>query len=129
MKYSSSIPFCSDPTYYRIVFCLKLFEECWKLNKKQGDSMKEETKENLKNTGTWMRFIYMVLFIIFYGIAEGLLMFIVLFQFIVTLITSTPNERVRPFSRQLSRYIYNVLLFLTYNSEEKPFPFSDWPTE
>ncbi|HOO73361.1 MAG TPA: DUF4389 domain-containing protein [Spirochaetota bacterium] len=91
--------------------------------------MKEETKENLKNTGTWMRFIYMVLFIIFYGIAEGLLMFIVLFQFIVTLITSTPNERVRPFSRQLSRYIYNVLLFLTYNSEEKPFPFSDWPTE
>ncbi|OAD23647.1 hypothetical protein THIOM_000515, partial [Candidatus Thiomargarita nelsonii] len=28
----------------------------------------------------------------------------------------------------LSIYIHQILLYLTYNSEEKPFPFSSWPT-
>jgi hypothetical protein len=91
--------------------------------------MKEETKENLKNTNTWLRFVFMILFIIFFNFAEMLLMLIVAFQFIVSLIAGSPNERVKPFSRQLSRYIYEVLLFLSYNTEEKPFPFSDWPGE
>jgi hypothetical protein len=27
----------------------------------------------------------------------------------------------------LARYVYNCLLFITYNSDDKPFPFGEWP--
>ena len=91
--------------------------------------MKEETKENLKRSSTWLRFIFMVLFAIFYSIAAWLLVILIVFQFIVTLITASPNERLKPFSRQLTQYIYDIFMYLSYNSENKPFPFSDWPAD
>ena len=91
--------------------------------------MNEEMKQNLKNPGTWNRFVYMMVFVFFCCVAGTLFMIIIAFQFIVTLLTSVPNDRLKPFSRHLALYIYDVLRFLSYNSEEKPYPFSDWPKE
>jgi len=91
--------------------------------------MNEEMKQNLKNPGTWNRFVYMLLFFFCCCIAEALFFLIVVFQFIITLFTSTQNSRLKPFSRDLSSYVYDVLQFLSYNSDQMPFPFSDWPGE
>jgi len=37
------------------------------------------------------------------------------------------NERLLDFSSDLSVYIYQILQFLTFNSEAKPYPFAVWP--
>jgi hypothetical protein len=38
------------------------------------------------------------------------------------------NPRLVEFAPGLSRYIYEILRYVTYESDERPFPFSDWPT-
>lgn len=89
--------------------------------------MKEEIKTNLKNTNTWLRLLFMVLFSAFYFLAIFLFGALLTFQILVALITGSPNERIRPFHGQLARYIYQVLRYVSYGTEEKPFPFADWP--
>jgi hypothetical protein len=52
---------------------------------------------------------------------------VVAVQFLFSLITGEDNLPLRRFGHSLSTYIYDVLKFLCYSSEEKPFPFADWP--
>ena len=92
--------------------------------------MKEEVKKNLKNTNVWLRFLFMILFVVVYHFIVIIVMaLVILFQFIYTLLTGEPNGKIKPFSKQLVKYIYEIFLFLSYNTEEKPFPFSDWPSD
>ena len=91
--------------------------------------MKDETKENLANRALWVRALFMILFLIFYSIAEFVLLWVVLFQFFATLINGRANERALEFGNNLSVYIYEVLSFQTFNTELTPFPFSPWPNE
>jgi len=86
-----------------------------------------EIKQHLKNTGTWLRLFYMFLFIIFMGAAINIFGIILIFQMLLNLFTGEPNRQARVFSTQLSRYMYQVLLFLGYATDDRPFPFSDWP--
>ena len=90
--------------------------------------MNETTSDKpIKDRSTWMRILFMVLFVVIYGIAETVLTGIVVVQIVFKLVTGDVNERLLTLSKQASTYIYNILLFLTFNSEERPFPFSDWP--
>lgn len=88
---------------------------------------KEELRENLTTRDTWMRGLYMLLFLVFYTLAELVVGAVVVFQFLSRLITGEVNERLLQFGQQLSRYLYDTLRFFTFNSEEKPYPFSPWP--
>ena len=89
----------------------------------------EEIKKNLQNSNTWLRGFYMFLFIILYGIAETLIIAISLFQFAHHLIGKSPNQRLLEFGKSTSIYIYEIMQYLTYNSEKKPFPLSEWPSD
>jgi hypothetical protein len=88
---------------------------------------REEIKSNLKNTKTWLRVVFMVLFALFYGVAISVYWAIVIFQVIYSLITSNINERVLQFSSSLTQYLYSVLNYMTFQTEETPFPFNEWP--
>ncbi len=90
--------------------------------------MEEQLTENLKNTGNWLRLLFMLLFAAFYSIAEIVLLVVVVFQFLCKLVSGTTNERARAFGAQLSTYVYQTFMYLTYNTEERPFPFANWPT-
>jgi hypothetical protein len=71
--------------------------------------------------------LFILLFVIFYNVAEIVLMAIVVVQFGFKIITGEVNDKLLAFSKSLSRYIYEVLQFITYENETMPFPFSDWP--
>lgn len=89
--------------------------------------MDEQLKSNLTSSKHWMRLIYMVLFAIFLQVASVVMTVLVVVQFLFALITGSDNINLRKFGDSLSIYIFSVLQFLIYNSEEKPFPFADWP--
>lgn len=89
--------------------------------------MDHELKENLKQKKTWLRGLYMLLFAIFYSVAEIVILVVVLFQFLLALFTARTNARLVLFGKSLSTYVYQVMLYLTFNSEDKPFPFGEWP--
>jgi len=86
-------------------------------------------KENIRSRPTWTRGLFMLLFAVIYGLAELVITAVVVFQFFYVLLSGKSNERLLVFGQGLSTFVYNIMLFLTYNIEEKPFPFAPWTNE
>ncbi len=87
----------------------------------------EEIKNNIKNTNAWLRLLFIIIFLLFYGIAEMVFWFSVLVQVLFNLIGGKVNQNLRLFTARLAAYIYAVLRYVGFQTEEKPFPFSSWP--
>jgi hypothetical protein len=90
---------------------------------------KEHLKENLKDGNAWLRLLFMLLFSIVYSVAEVVLVMVVVFQFLCVLLTGNRNDKVLSLGAQLSTFIYQIVQYLTYNSDIRPYPFSDWPSD
>ena len=90
--------------------------------------MNDEIKQNIKEPKTWLRGLYMLLFLIFYSVAKVIIFAIIAFQFVLSLLTGKTNERLVKLGQSLSTYLYQILTFLTFNSEEHPYPFGVWPS-
>jgi len=80
----------------------------------------QPTKEKFIRTG------YIVLFAILYSIAEIVLSAIVIFQIVHTFIRNDINLRLKKFSAEINIYVYDILQYVTFNSEVKPYPFNEW---
>lgn len=89
--------------------------------------MSSEIKQHMKQQSTWMRGFYILIFAFIYSITKVVLAAVVLFQFLTTLFTGEKNERLLEFGNNLSTFIYQIVTYLTYNSDNKPFPFDEWP--
>lgn len=89
--------------------------------------MDEKVVNNLKSESRWLRLVFMVVFGIVAYLAAFLVMLIALIQAVHGFVMSEPNERLLTFSSGVNRFIYQIAGFLTYNSDVKPYPFSDWP--
>ncbi len=89
--------------------------------------MDDRLKENLTSSEHWTRFIYMLLFGLFIYLAIVLAAVVVAVQFLFALITGRANGRLQGFGAELTEYIHQCWKFLMYNSEDKAFPFADWP--
>ena len=75
----------------------------------------------------WIRALYRILFAILFKAAEFVMWVVVVIQLAIALATGSPNQRLQRFGKQLAIYAYSLWMFLTYNTEKRPFPFSDWP--
>ena len=51
----------------------------------------------------------------------------VVFQFIHVLVSGRTQPRVLAFGQALSTFFYQIAGYLTFNSEERPWPFAPWP--
>ena len=91
--------------------------------------MSEPIKENVEDKSIWKRILYMLLFLFAYGAAEFVMGIVVLIQLLITLVKGSTNNRLVVFGKQVALYIYDVMLFLTFNTDEMPFPFNEWPNE
>lgn len=89
--------------------------------------MNDEIKERLQKNETWLRGLYMLFFIIVYGMAKFLIIAVMLFQFFSLILAGEKNIQLLKFGQNLSTYIYQITIFLTFNSEQRPFPFNEWP--
>ncbi len=76
---------------------------------------------------TWIRGLYMVLMGLVFHLSVTVMFVIAILQFILALVGGAPNDRLVAFGRNLGIYLRQIALFLTFASEELPFPFSDWP--
>jgi hypothetical protein len=90
-------------------------------------TMSNDVKDNLKSQSTWIRGLYMLLYIVFSRIAELVLGVVILFQFLLKLFTGETNDRLLKLGQGLSTYVYQVFQFLSFNSEYHPYPFGAWP--
>jgi hypothetical protein len=89
--------------------------------------MEKELKDKLMAQDKWLRGVLMLLFWVIKYVVGWLIVFAAIFQFIFDLISGKPNEKVMEFTKHLNNYLLQVVNFLTYNTETKPFPFADFP--
>lgn len=86
-----------------------------------------DIKENAKNVDVWTRGLFIVIFAVIFYFLFALIWLVVIFQFIMKLITNELNEQLLSFSDSLIKYVSQILFYITFKSEERPFPFSPWP--
>ncbi len=87
-----------------------------------------EIVDNIKQPSVWIRVLFMIVFgFASYLLILPLIIILSIAQTLFTLITGGTNENLRYFSASLELYVSQIIKFLTYLSEEKPFPFSDFP--
>jgi len=91
-------------------------------SKKPVIKMKPETKDK------WLRGLFMLILTVCGWIAVYIVLVIAIFQFIWSLFSTGCKEDLLPFSKSLTQYLTQILQYLTYASDVKPFPFSSWPT-
>ncbi len=91
--------------------------------------MNEEIKQRLQTKEIWQRGLFMLFFTFAYGFSNSLIICILFFQYTTLIVTGKTNKFLLEFSRSLSIYIYQIINFLTFNSEQCPFPFSSWPID
>ncbi len=89
--------------------------------------MNETLKSNLASRRTWMRLATMVLFAIVFNVAELVVAFVVVAQFGFKLLTGEPNRNLAEFGDGLAAYFRQMIAFLTFRTEDRPFPFAPWP--
>ena len=70
----------------------------------------------------------MVLFLALWGISRVVVLAVVVLQFLWVLIRGEKNAQLTGFGQSLATYTYQIVMYLTFSTEERPFPLSDWPT-
>jgi hypothetical protein len=88
--------------------------------------MQEQLNQNLNNIGIWKRIFFILLFAVILKLAGLLLWLVVLLQIAAMLLTGRPMDNLLNFGRQLSGYLYQIYLFLTFSTDQMPFPFAAW---
>ena len=91
--------------------------------------MNDQTTESYKDRSVWLRGLYMLIFMLFLGVAKFVTFVVILFQFFTVVFTTDTNKKLVKFGKSLSIYQYQILMFLTYNNEEHPFPMGEWPEQ
>lgn len=89
--------------------------------------MNEITDKTPRAPTIWVRGLYMLLFMLFYSVAEFVMWAVVVVQFGYRVFTGGSHPRVLALGAAVASYIYQVLRFLSFNTEVMPYPFSEWP--
>jgi hypothetical protein len=84
-------------------------------------------KRNLTSGPTWLRALYMVLFGVAFYFVTWFVIAIAVIQLIAKLISGTSLARLDAFGAQLALYMRELVAFLTFAREVKPFPLGPWP--
>lgn len=89
--------------------------------------MNSKTTDNLKEESTWLRLVFIILFAILLHITEMVIFAMVVIQFLSKLFTGKVFERGTVFGQNLSTYVYEIIRFLTFATDDMPWPINPWP--
>lgn len=93
------------------------------------DDDQASLEEHLRNRSTWKRFLFMIVVAVLFwlGVIVGLM--VILLQFLWVLFTGRTKKEFSAVGRQLAEYSKEIVLYLSFNTDERPFPFDrDWPS-
>jgi Domain of unknown function (DUF4389) len=86
------------------------------------DNRSEPRTENV-----WLRLVFMVLFAMAFNITEFVMFVVACLQFLSKAITGRILRNGAAFGQSLATYAYDIVRFLTFRTEDMPWPFAPWP--
>ena len=87
----------------------------------------DELKENLVQPSKWTRILLVIVFCVVYYWAALLLCLFAVLQFLFHLFTNEPNKNLTKVGVGFRNYMVQIINYVTYQTAEKPFPFSSFP--
>lgn len=98
-------------------------------NTATNDPKKEDFKDRLSDIGVWQRLGFMALFGVIGYFAFWTMILLAIVQFIFHIISDEPNDDLVGFSGNLSTFLMEIAAYMTFVSDDKPFPFGPFPKE
>jgi len=94
-----------------------------------GKSERSDLERNVTARSTWIRLVFMIIYVFLYSLSMLVTSAVVVIQFFYVLISGETNEQLKSFGHSLGIYAFEIIDYLTSDSESKPFPFNGaWPT-
>ncbi|HWK53481.1 MAG TPA: DUF4389 domain-containing protein, partial [Hyphomicrobiales bacterium] len=87
----------------------------------------DQIKQNLLSPAAWVRILFMAGFAVAIWLTLLVLGVVVLMQALLVLITGLPNANLQRFGLVAGAYLFELVQFLLYNTDDKPFPFAPFP--
>ena len=86
----------------------------------------ETLTENKPKNDKKSRLISMLVLALSLGVSIFVLMVLVVGQVLFGLFAKEQNIALRQMGKKISDYVHETLNYLTYNSEDRPFPYRGW---
>ncbi len=88
-----------------------------------------DLEKNVTAKSTWIRLLYMIVMAIAWSIAVFVTSAVVVLNFLYVLLTGKTNSRLTEFGQSLASYLYQIVRFMTFNTDTRPFPIdAEWPS-
>jgi len=90
--------------------------------------VKQTSKTKLdKSPEIFSRLFYTILFFIIGWVSLWIFSFVVVIQFGFMLITGQVNTNLKGFNKEVGLFLFDLMKYLSFQANVKPFPFRDWP--
>jgi hypothetical protein len=87
----------------------------------------DQVKQNVLSGQQWLRMLFMVGYILASWVVTIVLLAIIVLQTLIVLITGETNQNLRRFGISCGVFMHQIIQFLVYGSDDKPFPFAEFP--
>jgi len=87
----------------------------------------EEIETNKCEKPGVSRALYTILYLIIGRFISVVLFVIAITQYIYCWLTGGPNEKLLEFTEGLAEYAQQLVSYVGFNTDEKPWPVGDWP--
>ena len=95
----------------------------------EDEAQAKPVEDNLKSKSTWLRLVFMIGYCFLAWLAGMVGTIVIIFGFLWVLFTGDVNRQLAQVGQAIASYIYEIVRYLTYNTDDKPFPFGeDWPS-
>ena len=83
--------------------------------------------QKYEGSTAWTRVLFVALFWIVFYVSQLVIATVVIAQCAFTVITGTPNHQLLKLGDMLGKYVGDIMRYVTFNTDQRPFPFSDFP--
>lgn len=86
-----------------------------------------DNNQSLTSPDLWIRLIYMLIFWLLSFIARVVIGIVAFIQFFVVLFSGETNKNLKDLGEGIASWTQQNYRFLCFASDQKPYPFQDWP--
>jgi len=86
-----------------------------------------DLKDSVTSDAFWLKTLYLIGFFIVYRVLDLVILVIGAAQWLFRLFTGDVNAELASFGASLGQYINQIIQYLSGASDDKPYPFKDWP--
>lgn len=76
-----------------------------------------------------LRVVYTILYLVIERVLSTVLIIVVVMQFISSWVSGNPHEKLLSFTNALSKYVKELIAYVGFNTDTKPWPMGDWPSK